>query len=76
MGCSPRSFLATGSRCVISSSTGSCRVVRSCRVDVNARGGGPVHTSGERKGRQDGDIDVTNGSSCYAEREVREGGAR
>jgi len=37
---------------------------------------GIVHTSGERKRRQDGDIDVTNGSSCYAEREVREGGAR
>jgi len=46
------------------------------RVDVTASGGGIVHTSGERKRRQDGDIDVTNGSSCYAEREVREGGAR
>jgi hypothetical protein len=37
---------------------------------------GVVHTSAERKKRQDGDIDVTNGSSCYAERQVREGGAR
>jgi hypothetical protein len=35
-----------------------------------------LHTSGERKRRQDGDIDVTNRSTCYAEREVREGGAR